>query len=411
MQTDLQPVPRTQRIELFDVLRGFALLGILVVNFLGPAGTTIPAVDGLVSDLLGVLFDSSIYPLYSFLFGLGFAVQLQRAQRSGRATAHFYLRRMLALFIIGTIHAVFLWEGDILVTYALMGLLLIPLHKLPQKAVFALVIVLAAVNLNRDTVHTNVEAWRLRDADEATLLQHAAAKEESRIILNRRMLASAGAAMYGPVTAARWTWYAESIRKWTDPLTFLLRDVLIFFLVGLLVGRARILHEPARHFRALAITTAVGFACLVGGNLATRMMNVGAGFTTHAAVYAGDLGGTAFYIAGIALLFVNVPRARRWLSVFAAPGRMGLTNYLMQSVAMTLIIMPYGLGWKPGTTLWLLVKLVFYFGVQVMFSRWWLNRYQYGPAEWLWRSMTYGSLQPLRSVRAPVESQITVAAR
>src|SRR5688572_15489959 len=99
MQTELRPVARKERIELFDVLRGFALLGILVVNFLGPIGTTMPAVDGLVSDLLGVVFDSSIYPLYSFLFGLGFAVQLQRAQRTGRATAHLYLRRMLALFI------------------------------------------------------------------------------------------------------------------------------------------------------------------------------------------------------------------------------------------------------------------------------------------------------------------------
>jgi uncharacterized protein len=110
------------------------------------------------------------------------------------------------------------------------------------------------------------------------------------------------------------------------------------------------------------------------------------------------------------LLFSNVARARPFLSVFAAPGRMGLTNYLMQSVVMTLLIMPYGLGWKPGTTLWLVVKLIFYFGVQVMFSRWWLARYQYGPAEWLWRSMTYGALQPLRGSRQPAEARVPVAA-
>jgi uncharacterized protein len=410
MQTELQPVERSERIDLFDVLRGFALLGILVANFLGPIGTAIPRVDGLVSDLLGVLVDSSIYPLYSFLFGLGFAVQLERAQRRGRATAHLYVRRMLALFLIGTVHAVVIWEGDILVTYALTGLLLIPLHKLPQKAIVALLIVLAALNLNRDTVRTRVDEWRLRSADQATLLHEAATKEAARITLNHRMLASTGAAMYGPVTAGRWKWYAETIRKWADPLTFVLRDVLIFFLIGLLVGRARILHDPVRHRRKLAIAASIGFVCLVGGNLATRMMGNDHGVIFHSAVYAGDLGGTTLYIAGIALLFTSVARARAMLGLFAAPGRMGLTNYLMQSVVMTLLIMPYGLGWQPGTTVWLIAKVVFFFVVQVMFSRWWLARYQYGPAEWLWRSLTYGALQPLRAPRAVAETRTPVGA-
>lgn len=410
MQTELHPVERNERIDLFDVLRGFALLGILVANFLGPAGTAIPRIDALVSDLLGVVVDSSIYPLYSFLFGLGFAVQLERAQRRGRATAHLYVRRMTALFLIGSAHAVLIWEGDILVTYALTGLLLIPLHKLPQRTIFAIVIVLAALNLNRDAIRTRVDEWRLRGADQMTLLRDAATREESRITLNHRMLASTGTAMYGPVTAGRWKWYAESIRKFADPLTLLLRDVLIFFLIGLLVGRARILHDPTRHRRKLQVTAAVGFVCLIGGNLATRTLGGDGGLLFRAAVYAGDLGGTALYIAGIALLFTGVARARPVLRVLAAPGRMGLTNYLMQSVVMTLLIMPYGLGWQPGTTVWLVAKVAFFFGVQVMFSRWWLERYQYGPAEWLWRSLTYGALQPLRIRPGVPEPRVPVGA-
>jgi uncharacterized protein len=410
MTTDLHPVAQTERIELFDVLRGFALLGILLVNFWGQPGTLMPGVDAKVADVLGALVDASIYPLYSFLFGLGFAVQLQRAQQRGRATTHLYIRRMLVLFLIGSVHAVLIWEGDILVIYALTGLLLIPLHKLPGKAILALVFALAALNLNAGTVRTRVDAWRNRDATAATLLAHTAAQEEGRITLNHRMLASGGGAGYGPVTNGRWKWYAENMRKLADPLTWILRDVLVFFLVGLLVGRARTLHEPARHGRALIIAAVVGAMCMVGGNLISSVMDVGAGFLSHVVVYAGDLGATTLYIAGIALLFAGAPRARRVLGVLAAPGRMGLTNYLMQSVTMTLILMPYGLGWQPGITMFVLLKLMFFFGVQVMFSRWWLARFQYGPAEWLWRSLTYGERQPLRLPVAATAARVPVAA-
>jgi uncharacterized protein len=410
MSSELHPVARDERVEVLDVLRGFALLGILLVNFWGPAGTATPRLDALIGDVLGALVDSSIYPLYAFLFGLGFALQLERAQRRGRATAHLYLRRMIVLFLIGTFHFVFLWEGDILVTYALTGLLLIPLHKLPQRAVLALVFVLALLNLNRDSVRTTVNEWRHGDRDRSERLVAEASQEESRIILNHRMLASTSAAGYGPTTVGRWKWYAENIRKWSDPLNLLLRDVLVFFLVGLLVGRARILQEPARHTRALAVTAAVGFGCLLGGNLLTRVMQVDTSFRSHAAVYAGDLGGTALYIAGIALLYTHAPKLRSTFRILAQPGRMGLTNYLMQSVAMGLLIMPYGLGWRPGVTAFLIVKLIFFFGVQVTFSRWWLGRYQYGPAEWLWRSLTYGAAQPLRLRPHANSTKVPVAA-
>ena len=189
MSTELQPVARGERLELLDALRGFALLGILMVNFWGPPGTAMPALDAFIGDVLGALVDSSIYPLYSFLFGLGFALQLERAQRRGRPTAHLYLRRMIVLFLIGTVHALFIWEGDILVTYALTGLLLIPLHKLSQRGVLALVFVLALLNLNRDSVRETVNDWRYGDRDESQQLVAEADQEESRIILNQRMLA------------------------------------------------------------------------------------------------------------------------------------------------------------------------------------------------------------------------------
>lgn len=110
-----------------------------------------------------------------------------------------------------------------------------------------------------------------------------------------------------------------------------------------------------------------------------------------------DYGATMFYIAGISLGVTFVPGVARVFRGLAPAGRIGLTNYLMQSLTMTLVFSHYGLSLKaPSTAVWLLINLVFFFGVQLPFSRWWVRRYRFGPAEWAWRSMTYGSPQPMR---------------
>jgi uncharacterized protein len=104
-----------------------------------------------------------------------------------------------------------------------------------------------------------------------------------------------------------------------------------------------------------------------------------------------------FYISTIALGVTFRPAFERAFRIFAPAGRIGLTNYLLQSVAMTVAFSHYGLSLKPPTTaLWVLVNLVFYFGVQVPFSHWWVKRFRFGPAEWVWRSLTYGTPQPMR---------------
>jgi hypothetical protein len=120
-------------VELIDILRGFALLGILTVNFWGWSGESARSLDRIVSLVLDIAVSSSFYPLFSFLFGLGFAVQLLRARERGAGISALYLRRMLALFLIGAFHAIVVWQGDILVSYSLIGILLILLHRLSDR--------------------------------------------------------------------------------------------------------------------------------------------------------------------------------------------------------------------------------------------------------------------------------------
>ena len=129
----LTPVASSERVELIDILRGFALLGILTVNFWGTSGESVRRLDLILSKTLDIVVSASFYPLFSFLFGLGFAVQLQRARARGAGIVLTYLRRMLALFLIGSFHAIVIWDGDILTWYALFGLVLIPLHRLSDR--------------------------------------------------------------------------------------------------------------------------------------------------------------------------------------------------------------------------------------------------------------------------------------
>lgn len=407
----LQPVASDERIGLLDVLRGFALLGILLVNFKGETGAVMPVVDGIVSRILVVFVAESFYPLFSFLFGLGFAVQLARARQRGSAASILYVRRMLILFMIGTVHAVFVWGNDILVRYSIAGLLLIPLHRLSQKSIFAISLVMLFAILNGDALRARAESWRAGNDGGATLeLYTAEGLGGEGIGVNQRTLRSEVAdPSYLQMTVSRWKDYVIILRAHGDWLNWVLNDVLLCFLVGFMVGRARVLQEAASRGRMLSISALAAFVVSASGIIAMSRFDLSPGFLHSVAWHAENFGMTAFLVSTIALLFTFTVAPRRALAVFAAPGRMGLTSYLSQSLVMTWMSASYGLGWRPTTTIWIAVNLLFFFGVQVPVSRWWLARFHYGPAEWLWRSLTYGAAQPMVVRATPTVSAEALA--
>jgi uncharacterized protein len=398
MNALLQPVAASERIGLLDVLRGFALLGILLVNFKGEAGAVMPVVDGIVSGILAVFVSESFYPLFSFLFGVGFAVQLLRARERGSAASALYIRRMVFLFMIGTAHAVFVWGNDILVRYSIAGLLLIPLHRLSQKAIFVISLLMLFTILNGDAVRARAQSWRTANAGETVReLYTAEGLGNVGIGVNQRnLLSDVADPTYVQATLSRWKDYGILLRAHGDWLNWVLNDVLFCFLVGFMVGRARLLQEARSRSRPLIVTALVAFIIAASGIVVMSQFDLSPGFPRSFAWHAENFGMTAFLISTIALLFTFTATPRRVLSVFVAPGRMGLTIYLSQSLVMTWMSASYGFGWQPSTTIWIAVNLCFFFGVQVPFSRWRLRRFYYGPAEWLWRSLTYGRAQQLR---------------
>jgi uncharacterized protein len=391
----LRPVDDGERTVLLDVLRGFALLGILVVNFWGVRGTTLPRVDAFVSSALEHAVQGSFYPFFAFLFGVGFGVQLLRARERGSGVALLYLRRMLVLFLIGTVHAVAIYPGDILWTYAFFGLLLVPLGRLPDRALLAGIVLLVLLQVGDRTVRDTIMTWQGVDA-QVERLRGDARNEASEIERNRR-LANDGEFSYATAVAGNWSRYTRSIHDSRRLERIVLSDILLLFLIGMYAARRRVFESAASRRRGfLVLAAASALAIALGHGYTTMELDWGAraGLLQW---WAAAKGPTFLYIALITLLFTSFRAAARALSVFAAPGRMALTSYLTQTVVITLLFAPYGVGLTRLTiTMQLLFCLAFFFLFQVPVSRWWLARYQYGPAEWLWRSATYGAAQPLR---------------
>ena len=391
----LEPVRPGERVPVVDVLRGFALLGILLVNFEGEVGALFPSIDRAVRTGLDLLVSESFYPLFSFLFGLGLALQLTRAQGAG--LVHLYLRRLLVLFLIGTVHSLLIWDGDILVQYAMLGVLLIPLHRLPSRGVVLVAVLLLAFQFGESRVRRAVEGWRSTPASEQARELATGQREERYRIEGNLELRAGEDGTWRDNLASRWYKYSRKVNDYLHPLRALGADYLLLFVIGLYVGGRRLLEQARLHRSGLAVAAVLGaMAALVGNVIRQSFPEVGAD-AELALWMAANYGVTVVYVAGLILLVVRGRWAGQKLSALAPVGRMGLTNYLLQSLVMTLLFFPYGIDLPDlGAALRVLVNGGFFFAVQVPLSHWWLTRYRFGPAEWVWRSLTYGRFQPMR---------------
>ena len=388
--TPLEPTSPDERIELFDVLRGFALFGVLVSNIVQvatdylvvPAETRaqLPtaAVDTVATHAFRVLIYGKFMIIFGLLFGLGFAVQRQRAQARGASIGHVVLRRLGWLLLIGLVHLVLLWWGDILHFYVVAGCLLLLLRRSSDKTLLALGI---ALSLLPPTVMGIVN--RLLSSPRS---QSSAA--------TRDLLPSLFSGDYLEVLAANLSLYTTHYSLW------IWIGVLLWssghFLLGYLLGRRRILHSPGRHRVALqravtwglAVGLPINVLCAFYGKLwSVPLVSI--------SFYIGFVALSAAYVAAVALLFES-PGWRRRLLWLAPVGRMALTHYLSQSAVYLLVFTGVGLNLygKIGTAAAILIAVAV-FTLQIVFSRWWLKRFRFGPAEWLWRSLTYGRPQPM----------------
>jgi len=405
------PTLAGERNPLIDILRGFALFGILLVNFPGSEAARSGAADDAVRRLLSILVSGKFYTTFSFLFGLGFALQLLRAQSRGRRVVPVYVRRMLVLFLIGLGHAVLVWNGDVLLVYAVMGFFLIPFRNRSAKVLLpAAVLALAAeffvsISENPFVVRDLVPRIANPELEQESELQKVLAYNEISDA-GRRLWAATKSGTYLEAVVARFEIWRLSNRY---TFRYIWLTSFAMFLVGLFAGRYRLIrYPPVRSvlikrvmWISLPIWLVLGILTTYGPQfLGSFYHKIHWKLTTLAWVLHAPAG-SLFYICAILSLLALRPQWVPKLAPLGSVGRMALTNYLLQSMVGTLLYYGYGLGLQmklgilPG---FLLANLVF--ALQVALSHWWLQYFQFGPFEWIWRSLTYGRFPPMRSKRA-----------
>jgi uncharacterized protein len=410
---DSAPVQSWERIEVLDVLRGFALFGILVVNmelFVHPVQSivvplfpNIPWHDRISTWLVRFLAEGKFYSLFSMLFGLGFALQLDRARERGFGFGGTYLRRLFVLLSIGLAHAFLIWVGDILTLYALLGFLLILFRNVrPRRLLAAAVVFISLPIILFSSLGLLVALGTMAGPEEAAQIEQGFAEQEAEFRADAlRAYEVYPAAGFIEITRQR----ARDMGFIAYGYFFLLPAVFAMFLVGLYLGKRGVFRDLSGNrllFRKLMLW---GLVIGVAGNFVYATLIPGLSRVRPTgqlllATFGQTVGAPALslsYLAAITLLFSSpawAPRLRR----LAPVGRMALTNYLMQSIVCTFIFYGYGLGLfgQLGKTAGLVLALGIYV-VQIPVSGWWLSRYRYGPAEWLWRSLTYMKLQPMRA--------------
>ncbi|KRG45456.1 hypothetical protein ARC78_00405 [Stenotrophomonas pictorum JCM 9942] len=393
------PVAPNERIGTLDVLRGLALFGILLMNieaFSGPMDLSFTGIDqhwqGIdrwADGFVYLFVQGKFFTLFSLLFGVGFAVMAQRAETAGRDFARFYLRRSLGLLVIGVLHAVLLWSGDILIAYALLSFLLLAFRQVPARwlpllgvaSYLAAVALLLLIGLVMQFVPDDARAAMTSEALASIERQRQAYAHGGYLDALRQRLRDIGVAM--------------SVLMLVGP------QVLGMFLIGSWFARSGAIIRPDQHARLWAglrwLVLPAGLAVMLLSvytldYIAPGRFDLRVGIASALTAIAGLLMCLGYLGWG-----VRLSGALHWL---APAGRMALSNYLLQSLVCTLVFYGYGLGWFEQTgRAWQLLFAVLLFGVQVIVSHWWLRYFRFGPAEWLWRAFTYLQVPPLRRPR------------
>ncbi len=390
------------RIEVLDVLRGFALLGIFLMNIeyfnrpLQEFGEGIPAAtigwDYAVARLTEIFITGKFWVLFSMLFGMGFVVMQTQAALDGRAFKFLYLRRTMGLLIFGLLHIALLWSGDILHSYALVAFVLmcLPLMSLRACALMGVTLYLGPACL---LLLSSISIRFLSEAE----LQKIAVESADNANLAIQAAHTYASGNYWQVVNQRLSdfWHMLSYEQ------YVFIGALGIFLIGAAIMRSgRLLDLKAN--RKFFLNSSMGCALLAALPIGIANAVYGHSFMTsqgmleQALMTIGNLPLSLFYLSGIAYA-MSFASGRKVLGLLAPAGKMALTNYLMQSLIASTVFFGYGFGlWNQWGRADLALFVMIVFIAQVIFSHLWLRYFRYGPMEWLWRALTYWVLPPMR---------------
>ena len=403
--SEAAPVRRGERFVALDVLRGVAILGILVMNiqsFASPLPAYMnPLNYGDFSGLnrwiwgLSYVFTAEKFlTLFSMLFGAGVVLMTSRLEKKGLHSGRLHYRRMLWLILIGLLHAYVLWFGDILFTYAICALWLFPFRRLKPRTLLTVGICFFSVtSLMGLLAGLSMPSWP--EEDRAEMLAEWSPPQEE---------------IDAEVEAYRQGWWQQM--RFRLPQALMLQTSALLFMVmwkagglmligmalykwGILTGEASL----STYRRLMVAGFGIGFPLVVLG----AWRNLEEGFAAEWSMFVGAMPnhwGSALVSIAYASTYCFLLRTGRlggWKDRLAAVGRMAFTNYLLQTILCTLVFYGHGLGLFGRVERAGQVAIVLaVWALQLVVSPIWLRHYRFGPAEWLWRSLTYGKPQPMR---------------
>ncbi|WP_448661752.1 DUF418 domain-containing protein [Sphingomonas sp. CJ20] len=412
-------VPGGDRFLSLDVVRGVAVLGILLMNivhFAMPlAAYSNPRAYGgwhgadLAAYLINfVLFDGKMRGLFSFLFGASMLLVIERAAASGRSVARVHYARMGWLLVFGLAHLWLVWDGDILAHYALVGMLAFGCRRLPVERMVSLGIVAAALTALFFALMA-VAAWQLAlpvsDPQQAAAnARELAGLAEGLGVPSAQEIARSLAEYRGDYATILRTRFHEELATPLGVLTLLGPETLGYMLFGMAALRSGMLTGAwprERYRRWLRISWGIALP----GYIALAAYMVAAQFSLFSVALAALALASPLrplmIVGWICLILLLVRPGGRLTARIAAAGRMAFTNYLATSLICTTIFYGYGLGWYGTLSRWQLYPVVaLVWAAILLWSQPWLARFRFGPLEWLWRSLSRARVEPFRIVRS-----------
>lgn len=377
MSNTFQPTKTKDRIDLLDILRGFAISGVLIINILYFSGyfytpfdelskMSLPDLNYTLIMILFTAFLGKFYPILSILFGAGIFMQFKKSQKPG--FLKFFVKRMLLLLAIGAIHQL-IWPGDVVMVYALYSFLLIPLRN--QKPIVYLIVAITMFILNFAALYiTDLVASPKPDVEQTAWLHLSIIPPNELITIVRNNGLSGFIFLVKTHLGILWT-----LERYAS-LSF---RIILLFTTGAYLFGSGFLMEKAHKLKFFFI-----FLCI--GLLGTYLMN-------YVSWYFKIIDNLFLALAFISLIafIVKTKWGKKALSFLSPLGRMALTNYIMQSIIGIIIF--YGIGFGLYASLPLYVVIIIGITIlifQIIISKYWLKYNEYGPIEWLWRRLSYG---------------------
>lgn len=403
----ITPLQAKQRIDFIDILRGFALFGVLIINIytfsqppsghIGSSYNDLHGFQEIFAWFINIFITGKFYTIFSFLFGLGFAIQIERLRSKTDKYISIYVRRLFILIAIGFIHAIFLYTGDILKLYALNGFLLLLFRNSSPKKIFIWAASLSFVMILIFSAATISDMNQSAESDSTEI----ETKSDDRLTHKEK--------------EAIWskTYESGSFYEITKTRIEILYDVemisfyiispfviLPLFLMGAYFGKKKIfqnLKANKKLFRKMQLWGLLFGILLSAALVAESILYDNESGTLKSFIsQLNNIAMASFLVGSAVLLFLN-----NKLSALYKPlkclGQSALSNYLLQSLVFGLLMFNYGFGFAGKFNVSEIFCIaVALFILQAYLSVLWMNKFRFGPAEWLWRSLTYRKFQSMK---------------